>query len=75
MIIFIILSSIFTLEQPHVKNFLKASSKSGEYKYVFIKPVQCLSGKLKKSYALALNGKVILKQISEDGNIGSVCDK
>ena len=75
MIFLITLYSIFAIEQPHVKNFLKEASKNGEYKYAFVKPVECSSGKLKNSYVLAHIGKVILKQISKDGTIGPVCLK
>ena len=75
MIFFITLFSILALEQPHVKNFLKAASENGQYKYAFVKPIQCSSGKLKNSYVLAQNGRVFLKQVSSDGTIGSVCIK
>jgi hypothetical protein len=75
MIFIITLYSILALEQPHVKNFLQEASKNGTYKYRFVKPVQCSSGKLKNSYALAQNGRVFLKQVSSDGTIGSVCIK
>ena len=44
-------------------------------KYSFIKPKDCKSGKLKDSYVLAQNGKVVLKQVSKDGSIGPVCVK
>ena len=44
-------------------------------KYSFIKPKDCKSGKLKDSYVLAQNGKVVLKQVSKDGSIGPVCIK
>jgi hypothetical protein len=75
MIFIITLYSILALEQPHVKNFLQEASKNGIYEYRFVKPVQCSSGKLKNSYALAQNGRVFLKQVSSDGTIGSVCIK
>ena len=65
--------SLLTLEQPHVKEFLVEASKSGPVKYSFVKPKDCISGKLKDSYVLANNGKVFLKQVSEDGSIGPVC--
>ena len=67
--------SLLTLEQPHVKEFLVEASKSGPVEYSFVKPKDCSSGKLKDSYVLAHNGKVFLKQISEDGSIGPVCVK
>ena len=67
--------SLITLEQPHVKEFLVEASKSGPVEYSFVKPKDCSSGKLKDSYVLAHNGKVVLKQISEDGSIGPVCVK
>jgi len=75
MIFLITLYSIIALEQPHVKIFLQEASKNGVYKYSFVKPVQCSSGKLKNSYALAQNGKIFLKQVSLDGTIGPICIK
>ena len=75
MIFFIVVYSVLALEQPHVKEFLVEASKSGPVKYSFIKPKDCSSGKLKDSYVLAQNGKVFLKQDSEDGSTGPVCIK
>ena len=67
--------SLLTLEQPHVKEFLVEASKSGPVEYSFVKPKDCSSGKLKDSYVLAHNGKVVLKHVSKDGSIGPVCAK
>ena len=75
MIFFIALYSLLTLQEPHVKNFLIESSKSGKFEYSFVKPVDCQSGKLKNTYVLAQNEKVVLKQLSHDGSIGPVCVK
>ena len=75
MIFFIAVYSVLTLEQPHVREFLVEASKSGPIKYSFIKPEDCISGKLKDSYVLAQNGKVVLKQVSKDGSLGPVCIK
>ena len=75
MIFFITIYSILTLEEPHIKDYLVEASKSGQAKYKFVKPVDCSTGKLKDSYVLAQNGKVVLKQISKDGSIGPVCSK
>ena len=75
MIFFIAIYSVIALQEPHVKEYLVEASKSGTAKYSFVKPVDCSSGKLKESYVLAQNGKVVLKQISKDGSIGPVCIK
>ena len=75
MILFIAVYSVLALEQPHVKEFLVEASKSGPIKYNFVKPKDCSTGKLKDSYVLAQNGKVVLKQLSKDGSIGPVCIK
>ncbi|MDC6451516.1 hypothetical protein PQZ43_01520 [Alphaproteobacteria bacterium] len=75
MIFFIALYSLLTLQEPHVKNFLKKASKSGKFEYSFVNPVDCQSGKLKNTYVLAQNDKVVLKQLSYDGSIGPVCVK
>jgi hypothetical protein len=75
MIFFITLCSILALQQPHVKNFLKAAAETGQYKYALVTPTKCSSGKLKNSYVLAQNGVVVFKQISKDKSIGPVCKK
>ena len=75
MIFFITIYSILALEDPHIKEYLVEASKSGPAKYSFVKPVGCSTGKLKDTYALTQNGKVILKQVSKDGSIGPVCIK
>ena len=75
MIFFVAIYSILALKEPHVKEFLNDASWSGPIKYSFVKPVDCSSGKLKNTYALAQNGKIVLKQISEDGSVGPVCLK
>ena len=75
MIFFAAIYLILSLQEPHVKEFLNEASKSGPIKYSFVKPVDCPSGKLKNTYALAQNGKVVLKQVSEDGSTGPVCIK
>ncbi len=73
MIFFITIYSILALEEPHIKDYLIEASKSGPAKYNFVKPVNCSTGKLKNTYALTQNGKIILKQVSADGTIGPVC--
>ena len=75
MIFFITLYSILALEEPHIKDYLIEASKSGPAKYSFVKPVDCSTGKLKDTYVLAQNGKVVLKQLSEDGSVGAMCIK
>ena len=75
MIFFITVYSILALEEPHIKDYLVEASKSGQAKYKFVKPVDCSTGKLKNTYALTQNGKVILKQVSADGTIGPICIK
>jgi hypothetical protein len=75
MIFFITLYSILALEEPHIKDYLIEASKSGPAKYSFVKPVDCSTGKLKETYVLAQNGKVVLKQLSEDGSVGAMCIK
>ena len=75
MIFFITVYSILALEEPHIRDYLVEASKSGQPIYKFVKPVNCSTGKLKNTYALTQNGKVILKQVSADGTVGPVCIK
>ncbi len=74
MIFFIVLYSLIAIQEPHVKNFLKESSKSVTFN-INLLAVDCKSGKLKDTYVLAQNDKVVLKQLSQDGSIGPVCVK
>ena len=75
MIFFITVYSILALEEPQIRDYLVEASKSGQARYKFVKPVDCSTGKLKDTYVLAQNGKVVLKQVSKDGSIGPVCIK
>ena len=75
MIFLIMIYSIVAMQETHVKNFLIESSKAGKAEYGFVKPVDCQSGRLKNTYAITQNGKVVLKQLSADGTIGPVCIK
>ena len=73
-IIFIIFS-ILSLQDEHVKNFLKTSSQFGLPKYEFVKKVKCNSGPTDTSYVLAPTGEVFLKQYSIEGDLGKTCKK
>ena len=75
MIFFITIYSFFALDHTHLTNFLKIASENGQYKYAFVKPTKCFSGKSKNSYAFTLNNLVTLKQLSRDGSIGLICIK
>ena len=75
MIILITIYSVLALQENNIKEFLVEASKSGPIKYSFVKPVDCPSGKLKNTYVLASNDKVVLKQVSKDGSIGPICVK
>ena len=75
MVFVLTIYSLLALEEPHIKNFLVEASKSGQNKYAFVEPVNCPAGKLKNTYALPQNGKIVLKQLSSDGSIGPVCIK
>ena len=37
----------------NIKDYLVVASNSGQTKYSFVKPVDCRTGKLKNTYALA----------------------
>ena len=68
------LYALFALNDQHIKNFLIEANKLDEIKYQFVKPTKCESGARKKTYVLAPTGKVVIKQVSEDGTLGKTCD-
>ena len=69
----LILYSLFALKDNDVKNFLVEANKHDKIEYQFVKPKQCKTGMRNNSFVLAPNGKVILKQKSNDGSIGNIC--
>ncbi len=73
-IIFMIFS-VLSLQDEHVKNFLKTSNQYGLPKYELVKKVKCDSGPTDNAYVLAPTGNIFLKQYSLDGDIGTICKK
>ncbi len=66
--------ALFALNNEHVKNFLIEANKLDEIKYDFVKPAKCESGPRKNTYVLAPTGKVVIKQLSQDGTLGKTCN-
>ena len=66
--------ALFALNDQHIKSFLIEANKLNEIKYEFVKPTKCESGARKNTYVLAPTGKVVIKQLSKDGTLGSTCN-
>ena len=70
-----LLYSLFAINDKNVKNFLVEANKHNTIKYKFVEATPCKTGLYADSYVLAPTGKVILKQISNDGSTGKLCSK
>ena len=71
----IIIIGIYSLlNDEHIKNYLKQVENSETLKYEFVNPVNCKTGPRNDTYVFAPTGKVFLKQVSINGNIGKICE-
>ena len=69
-----LLYSLFAINDTDVKNFLVQANKHNSIEYQFVKATSCKTGMYDNSYVLAPTGKVVLKQKSDDGSIGKICN-
>ena len=70
-----LLYSLFAINDTDVKNFLVQANKHNSIDYQFVEATSCKTGLYAESYVLAPTGKIILKQISNDGSTGKLCSK
>ena len=71
----IIIIGIYSLlNDEHIKNYLKQVENSETVKYEFVNPVNCETGPRNGTYVFAPIGKVFLKQVSINGNVGKICE-
>ena len=70
-----LLYSLFAINDKDIKNFLVEANKHNSIEYQFVKATTCKTGMYSGSYVLAPTNKVILKQKSNDGSVGNLCDK
>ena len=70
-----LLYSLFAINDENVKNFLVEANKHNSIEYQFVEATSCKTGVYNDSYVLAPTGKVILKQKSNDGSIGKLCNE
>ena len=70
-----LLYSLFAINDKNVKNFLVEANKHNNIAYQFVEAKTCKTGMYNESYVLAPTGKVVLKQESNDGSIGKICNK
>ena len=69
-----LLYSLFAINDKDVKNFLVEANKHNSIEYQFVEAMPCKTGMYNDSYVLAPTGKVVLKQKSDDGSIGKICN-
>ena len=68
---FIFLSILGMTQSDAYKKFKAHSNNNPTYALVQSQP--CDSGLRSSGYAMAMRGKIYLKQVSKDGTVGAVC--
>ena len=69
-----LLYSLFAINDADVKNFLVEANKHNSIEYQIVEAASCQTGMHNDSFVLAPTGKVVLKQKSDDGSIGKICN-
>ncbi|MDC3063773.1 hypothetical protein OA253_04080 [Alphaproteobacteria bacterium] len=69
-----LLYSLFAINDTDIKNFLIEANKHNTIEYQFVRATPCKTGMYKDSYVLAPTGKILLKQKSDDGSVGKICN-
>ena len=72
MIAGIIFLSVLGMTQSDAYQKFKAHSNNN-LAYTFVQAQPCDSGLRSSGYAMAMHGKIYLKQVSKDGTVGVVC--
>ena len=68
---FIFLSVLGITQSDAYQTFRAHSNNNPAYAFVQARP--CDSGLRSSGYAMAMRGKIYLKQVSKDGTVGAVC--
>ena len=69
-----LLYSLFAINDADIKNFLIEANKHNTIEYQFVRATPCKTGMYKDGYVLAPTGKILLKQKSDDGSVGKICN-
>jgi hypothetical protein len=68
---FIVLAFLGMTQSDAYQQFKAHSNNNPAYAFVRAEP--CDSGLRSSGYAMAMRGKIYLKQVNEDGTVGAVC--
>ena len=68
---FIFLAVLGMTQSDAYQQFKVYSNNNPAYVFVWAKP--CDSGLRSSGYAMAMRGKIYLKQVNKDGTVGAVC--
>lgn len=71
MVIILGILAIMLFPSDSMKEFRAHSNGVSEYKWV--EATECDTGLKKSGYSFAPAGRVVLKQVNEDGTVGRVC--
>ena len=69
-----LLYSLFAINDKNVKSFLVEANKHNSIEYQIVEAASCQTGMHNNSFVLAPTGKVVLKQKSDNGSIGKICN-
>ena len=72
MIVGFIFFSVLGMTQSDAYQKFKAHSNNNPA-YAFVQAQPCDSGLRSSGYAIAMRGKIYIKQVSKDGTVGAVC--
>jgi hypothetical protein len=68
---FIFLALLGMTQSDAYQQFKAHSNNNPAYAFVWAEP--CDSGLRSSGYAMAMRGKIFLKQVNNDGTVGAVC--
>jgi len=72
MIVGFIFLAVLGITQSDTYQQFKAHSNNNPA-YAFVRAEPCDSGLRSSGYAMAMRGKIYLKQVNKDGTVGAVC--
>ena len=72
MIVGILFLSVLGMTQSDAYQKFKAHSNNNPV-YAFVQAQPCDSGLRSSGYAIAVRGKIYIKQVSKDGTVGAIC--
>lgn len=73
MAVMLIIIGLMIFPSEEMAEFRKHSN--GNANYVWVEAVECETGLKESGYSFAPSGRVVMKQVNDDGSVGKVCIK